>query len=91
MLIFGGQTTKTFMLEDARADVNPSTGEATVRTCQSSLVQTARFASSCDFYARSYENFHYAIDAAAKFLHMYKDREQDWEGQPLSELGIVDE
>lgn len=38
MLIFGGQTTKTFMLEDARADVNPSTGEATVRTCQSNLV-----------------------------------------------------
>ena len=38
ILIFGGQTTKTFMLEDARADVNPATGEATVRTCQSSLV-----------------------------------------------------
>ncbi len=26
ILIFGGQTTKTFMLEDLRADVNPSTG-----------------------------------------------------------------
>ena len=91
MLIFGGQTTKTFMLEDARADVNPSTGEATVRTCQSSLVQASRFASSCDFYSRSFDNFHYAIDAATKFLHMYKEREQEWEGQPLSELGIVDE
>ena len=33
MMIFGGQTTKTFMLEDTRADVNPSTGQANVRTC----------------------------------------------------------
>jgi len=27
------------MLEDTGADVNPATGQANVRTCQSSLVQ----------------------------------------------------
>ena len=91
MLIFGGQNTKTFMLEDARADVNPSTGEATVRTCQSSMVQQSRFANSTDFYARSFDHYHYTIDVAQKFLHMYKERDQVWEGQSLYELGVSDE
>ena len=91
MLIFGGQTTKTFIIEDSRADVNPLTGQANVRTCQASLVQQGRFANCCDFYTRKFGYYHYAIDANLKFLHMYKEREQEWEGQPLSELGVVDE
>lgn len=83
MLIFGGQTTKTFMLEDAKSDVNPATGQANVRTCQSSLVKEAKFANSCDFLVRSFDNHHYAIDASKKFLHMYKEKEQEWSGVSL--------
>ena len=44
------------------------------------LVQKARFANCVDFYTRSFGQFHYAIDASQKFLHMYKEREQQWEG-----------
>ena len=80
MLIFGGNTQKTFMLEDTTADVNPQTGQANVRTCFKSLVLPSKFASSCDFYYRSFDGYHYAIDASQKFLHMYKEREQEWEG-----------
>jgi len=91
IIIFGGQTSKTFMIEDARADVNPMTQQANVRTCQSHLQQQGRFANSCDFITRSFGNYHYVMDCNLKYLHMYKEREQEWESLPLTELGITDE
>lgn len=63
------------MLEDAKSDVNPATGQANVRICQSSLAQVAKFANSCDFLTRSFENNHYAIDASKKYLHLYQAKE----------------
>ena len=54
MIIFGGQSSKTFIIEDCQAEVNPKTGQASVRTCPATLVQKARFANCCDFYTRSF-------------------------------------
>ena len=63
------------MLEDVKSDVNVATGAANVRACSSTLTQVAKFANSCDVLVRSFDNHHYAIDAAKKYLHLYKEKE----------------
>ena len=79
------------MLEDVRADVNPATGQANVRTCHSTLKQVGKFAQSCDYFSGSFGKFHYAIDASAKVLHLYKGSEQEWEASSLTTLAVTEE
>jgi hypothetical protein len=47
-----------------------------------------RFGSSSDYIARCFDKFYYAIDSNTKFLHMYKEQEQEWTGTALADLGI---
>ena len=77
MIIFGGQSTKTFLL-DTRQEVNLATGNANVITCQANIVQQGRFASQCDVNVASINKVHYMIDGAMKVLHQYKEVEQSW-------------
>ena len=89
MLIFGGSTRKTFIL-DTRSDINLSAGTANVQTLPTNMMQAGKFASACDLNVKSFAGYHYAIDHNLRFLHMYKEREQEWEGHTLDALGIVD-
>ena len=86
-LIFGGQSTKTFLL-DTRQEVNLSALTANVVTCKANLVQQSRFATHCDVNVASINSVHYVIDGALRVLHQYKEKEQVWEGQSLHALGV---
>ena len=87
MLIFGGNTNQTFLL-DTKQDINLTNGTAKVTTYPASLAQTARFANKCDFTGATFGFNHYAIDAATKVLHVFKEKSQQWEAQGLNSLGI---
>lgn len=88
IVIFGGQTNKTFIL-DTKTDVDKVSGAATVKVLSSNLVHAGRFAYQADFVVKTFENFHYAIDGTFKYLHMLKEQSLTWEGQPLAALGLT--
>ena len=70
MLIFGGETTKSFSF-DTR-EVSSTTKAAQVNTLRGTLSQRARFGHKSDVVARQFKNFVYAIDSCEKQLHVYQ-------------------
>lgn len=87
IVIFGGQTKQTFIL-DTKTDVDKVNGTATVKLIPSQLVHNGKFAYQSDFVVKTFENFHYAIDGTFKYLHMFKEQSLEWEGQTLAALGL---
>jgi len=67
MLIFGGETTKTFILNTSNTD--QSTCRATVTLASTTLDKKARFGYCSDFVAQKFGNIFYAIDAADQVIH----------------------
>lgn len=88
IVIFGGPTTKTFLL-DTKTDIDLTAGTATVQKIASGLVNPGRFAYQSDFVVKTFENFHYAVDGSNKYLHMFKEQSLEWEGQTLAALGLT--
>lgn len=86
MLIFGGESTKTFQF-DTR-EVAALNKQATVKTCRSAMSTRARFGNSSDWVARTFGNFIYCIDANEFTLHVLTLKEKSWNAQSLTELGI---
>jgi len=69
MLIFGGESTKTFQF-DTR-EVQAINKQATVKTSRSQMGTRARFGYSSDWVARTFGSFTYCIDANELNLHVY--------------------
>ena len=86
MLIFGGESTKTFQF-DTR-EVQAINKQANVRNCRGAMQQRARFGSSSDWVGRTFGNFIYCIDSNDFTLHVFAIKDQAWNSQPLAELGI---
>lgn len=71
ILMFGGMTTKTFIL-DTRKDINNNSAKVTL--CSSNMTQIARFASKVDMVTATFQWEHYAVDGAHKVLHFYNEK-----------------
>jgi hypothetical protein len=86
MLIFGGETTKTFQF-DTR-EVQALNKQATVKTSAGQMSTRARLGYSSDWVARKFYSLIYCIDAGEQYLHVFNMKEKSWVSQPLAELGI---
>ena len=53
-----------------------------------SLSSRGLFGHKSDLVARQFKNFVYAIDACEHYLHVYLVKEQAWQSQSLTDLGI---
>jgi len=83
MVIFGGETSKSFIL-----DIKQTLSPVAVTPTTGQLSQAGRFGVKSDFVARLYTTILYCIDASLMQLHIYQIREQTWLSKSLSELGI---
>lgn len=86
MLIFGGESTKTFTF-DTR-EVQSINKQATIKTSRSQMSSRALFGTQSDWIARTFGNYIYCIDAKDFNLHVFALKEKAWNSQQLSELGI---
>lgn len=76
MLIFGGETTKTFIFNTSNVD--KSTMRATVVPAPTILDRKARFGFCSDYVAHKFGNVFYAIDAADQTIHSLDLTSQVW-------------
>ena len=88
MLIFGGDSTKTFQLDTREISTRDRAPQANVKTCQNMMTSVARFGNQSDWVARTFGNFVYCIDAIGMNLHVLTLRDRLWNSQPLTELGV---
>lgn len=83
MVIFGGETTKSFIL-----DITQTSSSVAVTPTTGQLSTAARFGNKSDYVARLYTNIMYGIDSSLMQLHIYQVKEQAWMSKSLVELGI---
>ena len=76
MLIFGGDTTKTFQF-DTR-EVQAINKQASVRTARSNMTSRAKFGHTSDWVGRTFGSFIYCIDASEFTLHVYAMKDAAW-------------
>ena len=86
MIIFGGDTTKTFTF-DTR-DISSIGNVASVKNSQSTLQKSGRFGVQSDFVGRNFNNIIYMIDSKDMNLHVFQKNEFSWHLQPLRDLMI---
>ena len=84
MLIFGGNTTKCFLLDT----VNNKDKKATVEMTATQLTTEAHFGIISVHYLTSMGTNYYAIDSNRKFLYHLSTSNLAWKCKSLRELGI---
>jgi len=85
MIIFGGETTKTFIFDTRNVS---DQGKANVVTSGGLLDNKSRFAFKTDYVCRKFGTIFYAIDSELQIIHTYELSGQDWYSQPISEFGF---
>ncbi|CDW76656.1 kelch motif family protein [Stylonychia lemnae] len=100
ILIFGGSKMNSFILDSAiilkllsqKKDLKKVTAEseAILKSMPNSkLCVDAWFSYDCDYIARIYGNYLYAVDQHAGNLHVYSMKDKIWNYSSLKELGVL--
>ena len=86
MLIFGGESTKTFVFDTRKVDLD--TRKAIVTTSNGTLDRKSKFGFRSDYVARTINTIFYAIDANEQVIHSHEMSSLEWFSQPISEFGF---
>ena len=84
MMIFGGETAKTFIFNTQ--EVDRETLRANVTVAQSSLDRKARFGFCSDFVSHKFGTIYYAIDTADQVLHCLETTSMQWSSQSIGDF-----
>ena len=76
MMIFGGETTKTFIFNTK--EVNMATKQANVVTSSGVIDRKAKFGFRTDYVSRTFGTLFYAIDASEQVIHTHEVSGLDW-------------
>ena len=89
MMIFGGETTKTFIFNTTK-DVAPNSQRANVVTSSGLLDRKAKFGNRSDYICKTFGPIFYAIDSVDQVIHTHEITSLQWYSMPISEFGISD-
>ena len=89
MMIFGGETTKTFIFNTTK-DVAPNSQRANVVTSSGLLDRKAKFGHRSDYVCKTFGPIFYAIDSVDQIIHTHEITSLQWYSMPISEFGIAD-
>ena len=84
MVIFGGETTKTFIFNTQ--EVERDSLRANVTVASSSLERKARFGYCSDFISHKFGNVYYAIDSADQVIHCLDTTTMQWSSQSIDDF-----
>ena len=84
MMIFGGETNKTFIFNTL--EVNVATKQANVVTSTGALDRKARFGFRTDYVCRTFGTLFYAIDASEQVIHTHEMTGLEWYSDDLAQF-----
>ena len=87
MLIFGGETVKTFTFNTK--DIIPNTQRSNISTASGQMDRKARFGNRSDYVCKTFGTIFYAIDCVDLVIHTHEVNSAQWYSMPISEFGVT--